>query len=52
MKIKIITDKRPWANEQPCAMGEVVDTDEATAKAMIANGHAEAVKKGRKDDAS
>ena len=52
MKIKITTDKRPWANGQPCAMGEVVDADDTTAKAIIANGHAEAVKKGRKDDAS
>lgn len=50
MKIKITTDQRPWADDLPRAMGEVVDTDDATAKAIIENGHAEAVKKARKND--
>jgi hypothetical protein len=51
MKIKITTDNRPWVDDLPRAMGEVVDTDDATAKIMIGNGHAEAVKKARKHDA-
>jgi hypothetical protein len=43
MKITITTDRKPWIEGRRTDKGEVVDVTAAEAKAMIANGFAEAV---------
>jgi hypothetical protein len=40
MKIEITTDIGVWVNDAPCQKGDVVEVDDETGKAMIANGHA------------
>ena len=40
MKIEITTDIGVWVNDAPCNKGDVVEVDDKTGKAMIANGHA------------
>lgn len=46
--IEITTEAMPWANDAPQALGAVIDTDDETADAMVANGHAKIVAKRRK----
>ena len=43
MKIKITTDRNPWANGSPCAKGQEIEVDDETGKAMLEAGFAEAV---------
>ena len=40
MKIEIITDRRPWANDVKTQKGDIVEVTASEAKAMIANGFA------------
>ena len=40
MKIKITTDRNPWANGSPCAQGQEIDVDDETGKAMVEAGMA------------
>ena len=40
MKIKITTDRNPWANGSPCAQGQEIDVDDKTGKAMVEAGMA------------
>lgn len=52
MKIKVISNRRPWIDGQPREMGWEGEVDAASADAMIANGLVEK-KMGRpakKDD--
>jgi len=41
MKIKITSDKNPWANGSPCAKGQEIDVDDETGKALVEAGMAE-----------
>ena len=43
MKIKITSDKNPWANGSPCAKGQEIDVDDETGKALVEAGMAEAM---------
>ena len=43
MKIKIITDRRPWVDGRKTEMGETVDVSDDVAKAMMANEFAQRV---------
>lgn len=54
-KIKITTDRRPWVDGKPQVNGAILDVDDATADAMVANGFAEKLrsapkKKVKRDD--
>ena len=40
MKIKITSDRNPWANGSPCAKGQEIDVDDETGKAMVEAGMA------------
>ncbi len=40
MKIKITSDRNPWANGSPCAKGQEIDVDDETGKAMVETGMA------------
>lgn len=42
-RIKITTDRQPWAAGMPHDMGAEIDVPAAEAEALIANGFAEAV---------
>jgi hypothetical protein len=44
MKIKIITDRRPFVDGERAEQGDVVEVSAAEAKAMIANGFAQEAK--------
>lgn len=46
--IEITSETMPWANDVPHAIGAVVETDDETADAIVANGHAKIVAKRRK----
>ena len=48
MKIKITTDIGVWIDSVPRPIGYVCTLDDDVAKAIIANGHAEQVKVGRR----
>ena len=48
MKITITTDRKPWVDGRRTDKGEVVNVTAAEAKAMIANGFAEAVNEAPK----
>jgi len=37
-KIEITTDRRPWVDGKPQTNGAMLDVDDATADAMVANG--------------
>lgn len=50
MKIKITTNRRPWANNMPHNFGDIVTTDDDVAKALIKAGFAEEVKRVKSDD--
>lgn len=43
MKIKITSDRNPWANGSPCAKGQEIDVDDETGKALVEAGMAEAM---------
>lgn len=45
MKIKITTDRKPWVNDAPQAIGAEIECADADAQILIANGFAEAVAK-------
>tara|TARA_B100001248_G_scaffold259911_1_gene246955 strand:+ start:1978 stop:2235 length:258 start_codon:yes stop_codon:yes gene_type:complete len=40
MKIKITSDRNPWANGSPCAKGQEIELDDETGKAMVEAGMA------------
>ena len=40
MRIKITTDRNPWANGSPCAKGQEIELDDETGKAMVEAGMA------------
>lgn len=40
MKIKITSDRNPWANGSPCAQGQEIELDDETGKAMVEAGMA------------
>lgn len=42
-KVKITTDRQPWANDAPQPKGAVIDADKDTADALIDKGFAELV---------
>lgn len=55
MKIKITTDRKPWLNNEPQAMGAEIDVCDATAAALVKLGFAEIIEapkpvRRRKDD--
>lgn len=52
MKIKIITDRRPWVDGRKTEMGEVVDVPDDVAKAMMANEFAQRVEEPKKKPAA
>ena len=39
-KIKITTDRNPWANGSPCAQGQEIELDDETGQAMVEAGMA------------
>ena len=43
MKIKITSDRNPWANGSPCAKGQEIELDDVDAKALIEAGMAEEI---------
>ena len=43
MKVKILTERKPWINDQPREIGEVVDAPDDVAKWLLGEGWAEAV---------
>lgn len=51
MKIKITTDRQPWAAGRPHDMGAEVDVDDAEAAALIDAGFAEACGPAKAADA-
>ena len=40
MKIKITSDKNPWANGSPCAKGQEIELDDETGKILVEAGMA------------
>ena len=40
MKIKITSDRNPWANGSPCAKGQELEIDDETGAAMVEAGMA------------
>ena len=40
MRIKITSDRNPWANGSPCAKGQELEIDDETGKAMVEAGMA------------
>jgi len=52
MKIKIITDRRPWVDGRKTEMGEIVDVADDVAKAMMANEFAQRVDEVKKKPAA
>lgn len=40
MKIKITSDKNPWANGSPCAKGQEIELDDADGRALVEAGMA------------
>ncbi len=40
MRIKITTDRNPWANGSPCAKGQEIELDDETGAAMVEAGMA------------
>lgn len=40
MKIKITSDRNPWANGSPCAQGEEIELDDAEGQALVEAGMA------------
>tara|TARA_X000001036_G_scaffold80183_1_gene71876 strand:- start:1240 stop:1536 length:297 start_codon:yes stop_codon:yes gene_type:complete len=40
MKIKITSERNPWANGSPCAQGQEIELDDETGKAMVEAGMA------------
>ena len=40
MRIKITSDRNPWANGSPCAKGQEIELDDETGKAMVEAGMA------------
>jgi hypothetical protein len=42
-KVKITTDRQPWANEAPHPLDAVIETDKETADGLIEKGFAEPV---------
>lgn len=40
MRIKITTDRNPWANGSPCAKGQEIELDDETGRAMVEAGMA------------
>ena len=40
MKIKITSDKNPWANGSPCAKGQEIELDDETGKMLVEAGMA------------
>ena len=43
MKIKITSDRNPWANGSPCAKGQEIEVDDETGKILVEAGMAEAM---------
>lgn len=43
MKIKITSDKNPWANGSPCAKGQEIELDDADGRALVEAGMAEEI---------
>tara|TARA_R100001369_G_scaffold25667_2_gene46706 strand:+ start:13646 stop:13912 length:267 start_codon:yes stop_codon:yes gene_type:complete len=43
MKIKIITDLQPFANNSKCYLGDIIEIEEADAKILISNKFAEKI---------
>lgn len=42
-KVKITTDRQPWVNDAPQALGAVIETDKETADTLLEKGFAEPV---------
>jgi hypothetical protein len=40
MRIKITTDRNPWANGSPCAKGQEIDLDDADGQLLVDAGFA------------
>ena len=40
MRIKITSDKNPWANGSPCAKGQEIELDDETGKILVEAGMA------------
>tara|TARA_R100001463_G_scaffold30697_1_gene69813 strand:- start:407 stop:673 length:267 start_codon:yes stop_codon:yes gene_type:complete len=40
MRIKITSDRNPWANGSPCAQGQEIELDDETGQAMVEAGMA------------
>lgn len=43
MKIKITTDRQPWLNDRPQAMGAEIEVSDADAAALVKLGFAEII---------
>ena len=43
MKIKITSDRNPWANGSPCAKGQEIELDDADGRALVEAGMAEEI---------
>ena len=43
MKIKITSDRNPWANGSPCAKGQEIELDDVDGRALIEAGMAEEI---------
>ena len=44
MKVKIISDRKPWANGSPCEKGLVIDVDDVEGQALVDAGMALSLK--------